>query len=1094
MVDKELQTLAYRLKDSSTLRNLASKLEFDFEDKPVNKDNWNDDEKKIVQEAKIIASKNDYKIYYIKTNSDSLKEWKSVSTKIIKENNGLCMICSHNPSGFKWIFSSLSKDYSKNFSETRHVPIDIDPGIGVPNTFVEFLENIKVGKNSTATSIASQVSNAFDSFAVQIHDELTVNVFEALKTISEGIIGDENNNLSLDYETLEEIREPIFILLYRIIFILYAEDRGIFPVDNKIYQEEFSLRWIIKDWLLNSTDTRKLGDYEVEKRVKKLFRLIEVGSEELDYKKDEFFMRSYYGRIFDRKINHRLEEWNIPNTNMLEMLSLFTRTNDKKGNYFFLDYSALETRHLGSIYEHLLEYHLEVKNKKIKDLPSSNERKKSGSYYTPEIIVENIVSNSIEPKIEEILQDYNDKSEQIDKILELKILDPSMGSGHFLIGVINYLAIRICQIKTGEIIEEELIENKREVARRCIFGVDVNPLAVDLCKLSVWLETLSSDKPLTFLSAHLKNGNSLIGGNVEEIFNPQTTLVESDKGRSHFKNNVKKFFIFENLDDNSSSSVKTKVENYAKMTSPGTGFYNLNFLLGLKTCQDFGWEVPPIGDFFEKIGENSMDFYTDNSFEKIKNEYEKRRFFHWEIQFPSIFYDQSGKKLKKSGFDIVLGNPPYISLHKGNKDERKYFYDKYNSATKHFDLYVLFVEKSLSLLKNDGRIGFILPTKFFNSDYGQGLREILSKQKHISKIINFKDFQIFKGASTYTCELFLKNKPHKTIDYSEIITNNAFSKNGFNDDNFVYGKIKHPSSDTYWKFLLGEKAEIMNKLESNYELTLSDVASDIFAGFQTGRDKIFFVEIIEDNGELVKVRNIAFNTNHTIEKKILKKTLMGAGIRRWNTNWENNYAVYPYEDSQKITTLIPKDKLAKKFPKTLEYFESFKDELMESETSEAVDNANYYRYRRARSISQFENRKILAQVLAVKNTFVLDDENYYFVGGGNAGGFGIIIDEKYSKFSHTVLAILNSKIAEFYIKNTSSPFQSGFFSYGKRFIKNLPIKLPDEKQNDEIIDLTKKVLTRKENGEDYDEIENKLDDAIFEMYGFDEQEKAVFKK
>ena len=97
--------------------------------------------------------------------------------------------------------------------------------------------------------------------------------------------------------------------------------------------------------------------------------MIEVGSEELDYNKNEFLMPSYYGRIFDRKINHEFDEWNIPNSNLLQMLNLLTRSMDKKGNSFFLDYSALETRHLGSIYESLLEYHLKVEKNKIIDLP-----------------------------------------------------------------------------------------------------------------------------------------------------------------------------------------------------------------------------------------------------------------------------------------------------------------------------------------------------------------------------------------------------------------------------------------------------------------------------------------------------------------------------------------------------------------------------------------------------------------------------------------------------------------------------------------------------------------------------------------------------
>ena len=627
MTDKKLETLAYRLKDISTLRNLFSELNFDFADNPVNKDNWNDNQKKTVQEARIIASKDDYQIYYIKTNTDSLNQWKEISSKIIKDNHGLCMICSHNPSGFKWVFSSLSKEFSKSFSETRHVPIDIKPDVGVPKTFVGFLEKIKVSKDSTGASIVSQMSDAFDSFAVQIHNELTVNVFEALKVISEGIVGDKNNNLSLTDETLEEIREPIFILLYRIIFILYAEDRGIFPVANKIYQDEFSLKWIKQEWLLKPANTKKLAQYDVEKRLKKLFRLIEIGSEELDYPKEEFHMRSYYGRIFDRKINNRLEKWNIPNANFLQMLSLLIRTHDKKGNYFFLDYSALDTRHLGSVYEHLLEYHLTIKDKKIADLPDAKDRKTSGSYYTPQYIVDYIVKNTVEPLIDDIVRN-NPKNEQVDKILELNILDPAMGSGHFLIGVTNYIAQRICQIEYGDDIPESVfIERKRDVVRRCVYGVDLNSLAVDLAQVSLWLETLSSEKPLSFLSAHLKSGNSLIGSSINTILDKQTTLMESSKGRTQFKKTLKDFIMLEQLEDDTASAVKTKIEKYRNIKSKGTIYYDLKFLLNAKVAKDFGIDVPPIGDYVAKIGENSLDFYADERWQRSQGDRLRAFFF-----------------------------------------------------------------------------------------------------------------------------------------------------------------------------------------------------------------------------------------------------------------------------------------------------------------------------------------------------------------------------------------------------------------------------------------------------------------------------------
>ena len=727
LVDKKLETLAYRLKDLSTLRNLFSELNFDFADKPVNKDNWNDEQKKIVQEAKIIASKDDYQIYYIQTNTDSLKEWKGISSKIIKDNNGLCMICSHNPSGFKWIFSSLSKDFSKSFSETRHVPIDINPDAGVPRTFVEFLEKIKVEKDSTSTSIVSQISEAFDSFAIKIHDELTVNVFEALKVLSEGIIADKNNNLSVSNETLEEIRESIFILLYRIIFILYAEDRGIFPIDNSIYRNEFSIKWMKEKWLLKSFNQNKINEYQVQERFKKLFRLIEVGSEELDFKKEEFFMRSYYGRIFDRNLNQKLENWKINNSIFLETLRFLTRTRDKNGNYFFLDYSALETRHLGSIYEHLLEFHLDVKNNKIEELPNANDRKKSGSYFTPKRVVDYIVKSSIEPLIEDIIKNNSDKQIQIEKILSLKILDPAMGSGHFLVGVIEYVAKRLCEIEFGEINESLYVERKRDVVRKCIYGVDINPLSVDLARLSLWLETLSSEKPLSFLSAHLKCGNSLVGKKLETLFEKQTTLFESEIGRSAFKKNLKKFLMFENLEDDTPTSVKMKLEEYDKMQSQGTVYYDLKFLLDSKLSEFFNISIPNLGDYRAKIGENSLDFYTNNSFQQVKEISCHERFFHWELEFPDIFYDENGKKKSNGGFDVVLGNPPYIQKNAFNETQKQIILNIFPENSANLNTAALFITQSKRLLKNNGYFSMIIPKSLTFSKSWLKDRQELSK-------------------------------------------------------------------------------------------------------------------------------------------------------------------------------------------------------------------------------------------------------------------------------------------------------------------------------------------------------------------------------
>ena len=823
---KKLEHLAYVLKDRSSLRNLFAELNFDFADEPVNKENWNDSEKEIVLESKIVAKKNDYRVYYLQTKTDSLKHWKSIATKIIKENHGFCLVCSHNPSGFKWVFSSLSKDFSKSFTETRHVPIEVRPNIGVPNNFVDFLDKIRVGKDPTPISISTQISEAFDTFAIQIHNELTVNVFEALKVLSEGIIGDKSNNLSLSDKTLDEIRKPIFILLYRIIFILYAEDRAIFPVEDTTYYEKFSLKWLKEKWLLESFDLKKIAEYGVQKRLKSLFRLIEVGSEELDYNKEEFFMRSYYGRIFDRKINSELENWNIPNSKFLDTLSLLTSTKDKSGNTFFLDYSALETKHLGSIYEHLLEFHLHVKGEKIAKLPNAKERKLTGSYYTPQDIVDYFIKNTIKPIIDKIVKETNDKHEQKEKILSLKILDPAMGSGHFLVSVMNFVAKKICEVE-DDLSESNIIERKREVVRRCIYGVDLNPLAVDLTKVSLWLETLASEKPLSFLSAHVKCGNSIIGSSIDTLFEKQMTLNEAQKGREYFKKSVKDFLTFENLEDDSGSAVKAKLEKYRKMQSEGTIFYDLMFLLNCKSAEMFGVVVPALGDYRAKIGENSMDFYTSKPLQNVKELSEKYRMFNWEIEFPEIFYDNNGIKLENPGFDIIIGNPPYVEKSSLGYPSLMFETDKSGN------IYAYFIENSIKFLKNGGRFGFIVPLSAFCTQRMEELQILL--EKNCSSIYTshygWRPSKLFKNVNRAVSIFFVEKSTEKRNADIYTTTYMKWYSSPVDERPQLFEKIKYQKlSEKFVPFIIPKigtelESQLLKKINS-FSITIGNFICD----------------------------------------------------------------------------------------------------------------------------------------------------------------------------------------------------------------------------------------------------------------------------
>ena len=391
----------------------------------------------------------------------------------------------------------------------------------------------------------------------------------------------------------------------------------------------------------------------------------------------------------------------------------------------------------------------------------------------------------------------------------------------------------------------------------------------------------------------------------------------------------------------------------------------------------------------------------------------------------------------------------------------EFFYSRYKSATKHYDIFTLFVEKGLSLLKDGGMLGFILPSKFFTADYGVGLRKLISENKCLSRIVNFKDFQIFDDATTYTCLLFLRKSKNDTFEYFEISDKVKHQQSRILFPEVLQSAIlEQPRGDSAWNFSSDESGTLMKRL-SSCDLKLKDISQDIFQGLLTGRDRFFFVNIIDENGSYVTVKNSFDEEKHVVERALLKKLLMGKEIKRWWADWRDLFAIYPYQTIDGETRLIPLQEMKSNYPKTHQYLLKYKKDLMSSETSEAVDETNWYRFRRPRSTMQFERQKIVTQVLSTKNSFSMDENGeYYFVGGGNAGGFGIILDNQYRRHYMLVLSLLNSKLLEFYLKKISTPFRGGFYSYGKKFIEKLPIVIPSAEKADRLTTLSKEQLSR----------------------------------
>ena len=711
-----------------------------------------------------------------------------------------------------------------------------------------------------------------------INKQLLQDMIHFREILSKDIVrNNQDKHLSQD-----DIDESVQRILDRLIFIRNAEDRGL---------EENQLQSNVRQWYAK-------GKGHLVKEISEIYK---------DY--DD----KYNSKLF---AHHLCDGLYLDNDALQEVIE---GLNQSKDNSYRYDFSIIESDVLGNIYEQYLGNILKSTPKRAKLEESKTHRKEQGIYYTPSYIVDYIVKNTVGEYI---------KNHTPEEIRKVRILDPACGSGSFLIRAYKELEnywLHNSDFAQTTFDSEEFYSKKVEILKNNIFGVDLDPKAVEIAQLNLLLQISERKQRLPILQSNIKVGNSLI-------------------------------------DDPS---------------------------------------------IFDKA-------------------------FKWEEEFPQV--------MKEGGFDIVIGNPPYVRIQNLGEKDIEYFNRTFKSAFKNYDIYLLFVEKSLKLYKKNGIIGFIIPSKFVNADYGSGLRNLISETKSLYKLFDFKDIQIFGDATNYTCILFLKNSKNEDFYYLFPKSKDTFTLQAVsNIDAFQEYKLQIPEPNHSWILSKNKVSELMKKLADN-NLTLGDVSKNIFQGLVTGGDSIYFVKVISETEKTATIRNLADNQEFTLEKAVLKKLLKGKDIKKWSVEWKGYYVVYPYLVKDGKASLTPLSETKESYPLAYEYFRHYESQLKARENNRLENDDNWHQFGRLQNIEKFEQPKIITQVLSASNTFAIDSKGeYYFVGGGNAGGYGIVLKEEYKDYYFYILALLNSKVLEFYLKNISTPFRGGYFSYGKRFIEQLPI-------------------------------------------------------
>jgi type I restriction-modification system DNA methylase subunit len=753
-------------------------------------------------------------------------------------------------------------------------------------------------------------------YSQSVSESLKKQVFDALLNLAQGFLDYPANNLHPDPATLKEIYDNSLIVLYRLLFIFYAEDRGLLPVrEEGLYRETYSLyaikRSVAAGPYLLRTSAR------VWPQLKDLFTFIDSGSPPLN-------IATFNGGLFDPVRHPFLERFTIGDQRLQRAIDCLARVDSK-----FVDYRDLSVRHLGTIYEGLLEHQLvcdivptgsaagalpstEVaapRRYRVALLNSKGERKATGSYYTPDYIVKFMVEQAIGPVLASAISGKGDDPAKIEAVLGVNIVDPAMGSGHFLVEATEYIARFLVDLGVAppgdSAGEADLLYWKRRVAQNCIYGVDLNPLAVELAKLSLWLATVASDRPLSFLDHHLRPGNALVGARLDELklddaasntrprMNGQAkqeaagqiSMLSDDSFRQSMSVAVGNMWLIEASESRTVAEVKQQEELYNALRTALVGKYGR--LADLVTAVSFGVAIDP------KLRQPLIDFALGRSLavfpqiaalmasaEQLTEQY---RFFHWELEFPEVFFDRFGRPMSDHrGFDAVIGNPPYVRQEQ-LAPYKPYFQSQYAAFNGVADLYIYFFEQGLKLTRPNGRMTYISSGTFARANFAKPFRKLLPTMAQLETMIDFGENQPFEDAEMVRPSIvsLIRGSHHRSFRSLFIAERvpasleKALAEEGIDCDSAV---LEQPE----WIFQAATGTQLASKILSTGRKLVDVADGKMYRGVLTGLNEAFIID------QATRDRLVRDDPG---SKAIIKPILRGEDLRPWYQEDEGRWII-----------------------------------------------------------------------------------------------------------------------------------------------------------------------------------------------------------
>ena len=764
---------------------------------------------------------------------------------------------------------------------------------------------------------------------------------------------------------------------------------------------------------------------------------------------------------------------------------------------------------LGRIFENLLE-----------------DNKDKGAFYTPKEIVQYMCRESLIAYLQtdqkeddkerirqfvtihdvDLLGELKEEIEQ--KLIDVKICDPAIGSGAFPMGLLRELFF--CRSAIEPNIVEKAADIKRHIIQNNIYGVDIERGAVEIARLRFWLALIVDEKSpevLPHLDFKIMQGNSLLESyegidlsklatmSDVQIYEPQLNLfgemeapqpkviyTQTDKLKE-FQANLKRYF--EPITHEERTRLRNSINDYVRHTIAYT--LEVHKQSEERKKEQICLSTTLTEKQKKAIAEAEANMlHLNEMIENVQNmELINSDFFLWHTWFHSGVFDRPSKE----GFDIVIGNPPYVEAKK-LKYIASTLKEKFAVYSGTADLSIYFNELGLNLLAEKGIISYITTNKFFNTGYGEKVRRQLSSQ-HINIILNLEQVEVFENVLVSSVIFNISKRikmPKNIFTYEKFYKLNfqEFKRQFIERQNMLGTYLQEYLNEKEWSFANMKQLILKEKIENGH-LLLKDIDGvKIYRGVTTGYNPAFIISN-EQRDNLI--------TEDYKNSQVIKNMLQGRNIRKWyyNESEENLLFIpwhFPLEHNNISGASIESENaLKEQYPSIYYWLNQHKKELVSRNKDETGIRYEWYALQRcaASYYSEFENQeKIIWGLTADKWAYALDTEQHYLPSNAY-----ILTSETVS--IRFILGLLNSKLLHYYFGFIGVMTAGGAYTLKATTIEALPIAIGTKEQQEEIANKVESILNAKANDKQIDvsSIEFEIDHLVYDLYGLSENEIKI---